>query len=264
MSLRATSRLADVSINTVTKLLLDTGKACQIFHDKTVHSLTSERVQLDEIWSFVYSKESNVSEGKENEAGDVWTWVGIDADSKIVVSWYVGDRDALSANTIVSDIKSRLVNRARLTKDGLKTYIDAVKNSFGKDIDFAQLKKIYESDYTKGAKKYAQRNECHYSRGDFVGVEIKRVSGNPDVKHVSTSYIERQNLTMCTHMHGFTRLTNSVSKKIENHCHAIALHFVHYNFCKVHKTLRGTPAMQVGLTKEPISIEDIVRLADKY
>lgn len=272
MSLRATSRLADCSINTVTKLLVDVGKACQNFHDETVHGLTSQRVQLDEIWSFVYAKESHVddimnSEIDKDKAGDCWTWVGIDADSKIVMSWYVGDRDAASAQAIVSDVKSRLVNRVQLTTDGLKTYIDAVKTSFGKDIDFAQLKKIYESDSPKGAKLYEQnknknQNERRYSPGEFVGTEIKTISGKPDIKHVSTSYIERQNLTMRMHMRRFTRLTNAFSKKIENHCHAIALHFVYYNFCKIHKTLRVTPAMEAGLMKDVMSLEDLVRLAD--
>jgi len=264
MSLRATSRLADCSINTVTKLLVDVGAACQTFHDENVHGLTSERVQLDEIWSFVYAKESNVPEGMKGlGTGDVWTWVGIDADSKIVVSWYVGDRDAISAHAVVNDIKSRLVNRIQLTTDGLKTYIDAVKTAFGKDIDYAQLKKIYESDNPKGAKRYAQRNERRYSPGDFISTEIKTISGKPDIEHISTSYIERQNLTMRMHMRRFTRLTNAFSKKLENHCHAIALHFVYYNFCKIHKTIRVTPAMQAVLTKDVMSIEDLVRLADK-
>jgi len=269
MSLRATSRLVDVSINTVTKLLVDTGKACQNYHDENVHSLTTKRVQLDEIWSFVYAKESHVddivnSEIDKDKAGDVWTWVGIDADSKLVMSWYVGDRDAVSANAIVSDIKSRLTNRVQLTTDGLKTYIDAVKNSFGKDIDFAMLQKIYQSENPKGENRARQRvlNERRYSPGDFTGVEVKTISGKPDRDHISTSYVERQNLTMRMHMRRFTRLTNAFSKKIENHCHAIALHFVYYNFAKIHKTLRITPAMQAGLVKEPMSIEDIVRLAD--
>lgn len=272
MSLRATSRLVDVSINTVTKLLVDTGKACQNFHDENVHSLITKRVQLDEIWSFVYAKESHVedivnSDIDKDKAGDVWTWVGIDADSKLVMSWYVGDRDAVSANAIVSDIKSRLTNRVQLTTDGLKTYIDAVNNAFGKEIDFAMLKKIYQSENPKGAKLYEQnkranQNERRYSPGDFTGIEIKKISGKPDVNHISTSYVERQNLTMRMHMRRFTRLTNAFSKKIENHCHAIALHFVYYNFAKIHKTLRVTPAMQAGLVKEPMSIEDIVRLAD--
>ncbi|MDB5087919.1 MAG: transposase [Mucilaginibacter sp.] len=270
MSLRATSRITDVSINTVTKLLVDTGKACQNFHDENVHSLTTKRVQLDEIWSFVYAKESHVedivnSDIDKDKAGDVWTWVGIDADTKLVMSWYVGDRDAVSANAIVSDIKSRLTNRVQLTTDGLKTYIDAVKNSFGKNIDFAMLQKIYESDNPKGAKRYEQnkrknQNERRYSPGDFTGIEIKTISGKPNPDHISTSYVERQNLTMRMHMRRFTRLTNAFSKKIENHCYAIALHFVYYNFVKIHTTLRVTPVMQAGLIKNLMSIEDLVNL----
>lgn len=267
MSLRATSRLVDVSINTVTKLLVDTGKACQDFHDETVHSLTTKRIQLDEIWSFVYAKESHVEEIMnssidKDKAGDVWTWVGIDADSKLVVSWYVGNRDTESAKVIVSDIKSRLTNRIQLTTDGLKSYLDAVDSAFGDKIDFAQIKKVYASDNPKGAKRYQQRMEARYSPGDFVSAEVKTISGAPDIKHVSTSYVERQNLTMRMHMRRFTRLTNAFSKKIENHCHAIALHFVYYNFAKIHTSLRVTPAMQAGVTKQPMSIEDIVRLAD--
>jgi IS1 family transposase len=253
MSLRATSRLVDVSINTVTKLLVDVGKACQGFHDETVHSLTSKRVQLDEIWSFVYAKESNASDivnSEVDKAGDVWTWVGIDADTKLVISWLVGDRDALAADAVVSDIKSRLNNRVQLTTDGLKIYIEAVNKSFGKEIDFAQLQKIYESGNPKGEKRYQQRMEARYSPGKFVRTEIKHISGNPDAKHINTSFVERQNLTMRMHMRRFTRLTNAFSKKIENHCHAIALHFVYYNFCKIHKTLRVTPAMEAGVTKD--------------
>jgi len=265
MSLRATSRLVDCSINTVTKLLVDVGTACQMYHDETVHSLTSKRVQLDEIWSFVYAKESNVEKITNSEvekAGDVWTWVGIDADTKLAISWLVGDRDAYAAETIVSDIKARLNNRVQLTTDGLKTYIEAVNKAFGNEIDFAQLQKIYESGNSKGAKRYNERMEARYSPGKFVRTEIKHISGNPDIKHVNTSFVERQNLTMRMHMRRFTRLTNAFSKKVENHCHALALHFVYYNFCKIHKTLRVTPAMAAGLTKEPMELEALVRLAD--
>jgi IS1 family transposase len=271
MSLRATSRLVDVSINTVTKLLVDTGKACQAFHDETVHGLNSQRIEADEIWSFVYSKESKVpSELKGNGLGDVWTWTAIDADSKLIVSYFVGNRDAQSAYEFMNDVKSRVNNRVQLTTDGLKVYLQAVGNAFGKDVDFAMLKKIYEPDMPRGHKrvKLMQQREAmteqerRYSPASFIRTEKIVVSGNPDFNNISTAFVERQNLTMRMHMRRFTRLTNGFSKKMENHCYAIALHFVYYNFAKIHKTLRVTPAMQAGLTKDVMSIEDIVRLSD--
>ncbi len=271
MSLRATSRIADVSINTVTKLLVDIGKACQQFHDETVHSLTTQRIEADEIWSFVYAKESNVPEEmKGNAVGDIWTWTAIDADSKLMVSYYVGNRDAQSAFEFMCDVKSRVKNRIQLTTDGLKVYLSAVGSTFGKDIDFAMLKKIYEPENPKGAKMHNQRRaaeiafeqERRYSPAPFIKTETIIVSGTPDEKKISTSYVERQNLTMRMHMRRFTRLTNGFSKKLDNHCYAIALHFVYYNFCKIHKSLRVTPAMQAGLTKDVMSIEDIVNLLD--
>ena len=259
MSLRATSRLADVSINTVTKLLVDTGKACQLFHDQAVCGLNTTRVECDEIWSFIGKKESNVSlEDKGQGTGDVWTWTAIDADSKMIVSYYVGSRDAESALEFMTDLKSRLNNRVQLTTDGLKSYVDAVKQTFGRKIDFAQLIKVYASDNPKGAKRYERR----YSPAPITKTEVKYVMGHPDSRFISTSYVERQNLTMRMHMRRFTRLTNAFSKKLENHCHAISLHFVYYNFCKIHKTLRVTPAMQAGLTKDIMTIEDIVKLSD--
>jgi IS1 family transposase len=257
MSLRAASRIADVSINTVTKLLVDTGKSCQNFHDETVHGLNSTRIEADEIWSFVYAKEKNVpQEMKGTGTGDVWTWTGIDADSKLIVSWFVGDRDAQSAYTFMRDMKSRLRNRVQLTTDGHKAYLNAVPDAFGSKIDYAMLIKIY------GEPSGASNADRKYSPGDCTGFEKKRVIGKPEADLVSTSYVERQNLTMRMHMRRFTRLTNAFSKKMENHCHAIALHFVYYNFAKIHKTLRVTPAMEAGLTKDVMTIEEIVRLAD--
>ncbi len=259
MSLRATSRLADVSINTVTKLLVDVGKACQEFHDETVHSLNSQRVQCDEIWSFVYAKQKNVADIVNTEvskAGDVWTWTAIDADSKLVVSYFVGDRSVDSAYTFMCDIKSRINNRIQLTTDGHKAYLNAVPDAFGSKIDYAMLIKLY------GEPEGANTSERKYSPGDCTGFEKKRILGKPEAEHVSTSYVERQNLTMRMHMRRFTRLTNAFSKKMENHCYAIALHFVYYNFAKIHKTLRVTPAMEAGLTKDVMTIEEIVRLAD--
>lgn len=260
MSLRATSRVADVSINTVTKLLVDIGKACQRFHDETVINVNAKRIECDEIWSFVYAKEKNVErsdKSKEEGAGDVWTWVGIDADSKLVVSFFVGNRDAASANDFMFDIAGRLRNRVQLTTDGFKPYLKAVENAFEDEIDFAQLVKIYGSPEGSG-------NDKRYSPAECTGAEKKWVSGDPKPELISTSYVERQNLTMRMHMRRFIRLTNAFSKKIENHCYAIALHFVYYNFAKVHKSLRVTPAMEAKLTDRPWKIEDIVRLIDKY
>lgn len=253
-SLRATARICDVSRNTVNKLLVEVGKACQKFHNETVKNVTAKRVQCDEIWSFVYAKAKNVPEIKQGQAGDVWTWVGIDADTKLVISWYIGNRDADSANELMQDLASRLANRVQLTTDGLKAYLEAVENAFGNAIDFSQLVKVYGAVTKEEARKY--------SPAGFVGATKNAISGDPDPKHISTSFVERQNLTMRMHMRRFTRLTNAFSKKVENHCYAIALHFVYYNFVKLHKTLRITPAMAAGITKRFMSIEDVVRLTD--
>lgn len=253
-SLRATSRIADVSINTVTKLLVEVGKACEKFHDETVKGVTAQRVQADEIWSFVYAKEKNATrEQKEGGAGDAWTWTAIDADSKLIISWYVGDRTFISAREFMQDVAARLSNRVQLTTDGHRAYLSAVDDAFKGDIDYAQLIKIY--GYPEG-----EGNEKRYSPAECTGAEKFVVTGAPDEKFVSTSYVERQNLTMRMHMRRFTRLTNAFSKKLENHCHAIALHFVYYNFCKVHKTLRVTPAMEAKLTKRVMTIEDVCNL----
>lgn len=253
MSMRATSRLADVSINTVTKLLVEVGGACEKFHNEKVQNLTVRRVQADEIWSFVYSKEKNVPEGMEDYAGDVWTWTAIDADSKLIVSWLVGQRDLEAATEFMTDVASRLSNRVQLTTDGHRPYLQAVDNAFDGEIDFAQLRKIYGTPEGQG-------NEKRYSPAECTGAEKNIISGRPDEKHISTSYVERQNLTMRMHMRRFTRLTNAFSKKVENHCYAIALHFVYYNFCKIHKTLRVPPAMEAKLIKRVMTIEDIVKL----
>lgn len=256
-SLRSTSRMADVSINTVTKLLVDVGRACQKFHDETVVSVKSKRIQADEIWSFIYAKEKNASiEQKASGAGDAWTWTAIDADSKLILSWYVGDRSFISAKEFMQDVASRLSNRVQLTTDGHKAYLNAVEDAFDGEIDYAQLIKIYGQPEGSG-------NEKRYSPAECTGTDCNIVTGRPDEKFISTSYVERQNLTMRMHMRRFTRLTNAFSKKIENHCYAIALHFVYYNWVKQHKTLRITPAMAAGLTKRFMSIEDIVRLSDK-
>lgn len=258
-SLRATSRISGCSINTVTKLLVDVGRACAEFHDKMIRGIESQRVQCDEIWSFVYAKQKNVPDEmqKEDEGkGDVWTWVGIDADTKLVISWFVGNRDAESANEFMLDIADRVRTRMQMTTDGFKPYLEAVNNAFGGQIDFAQLVKMY------GAPE-GSKNERKYSPAECTGAKKVRVEGNPDKKHISTSYVERQNLTMRMHMRRFTRLTNGFSKKIENHCCAIALHFVYYNFVKIHKTLRVAPAMEAKLINRLWEIEDIVKLTDK-
>jgi IS1 family transposase len=256
-SLRSTSRICDVSINTVTKLLVDVGRACEKFHNENVVNVNSQRVQCDEIWSFVYSKEKNIPEGMEDYAGDVWTWTAIDADSKLIVSWNVADRSPDAAKEFMQDVAKRLKNRVQLTTDGYKPYLEAVYGAFDLDIDYSMLVKIY------GGSEGTGQSERKYSAAKYTGSKKTWVSGEPEEKHISTSYVERQNLTMRMHMRRFTRLTNAFSKKIENHCHAIALHFVYYNFVKMHKTLRITPAMATGLTKRFMSIEDIVRLADK-
>lgn len=255
-SLRATSRLADVSINTVTKLLVDLGTACQEYHDENVKNVKAKRIQCDEIWSFVYAKEKNLPEHLQGKfgLGSVWTWVAIDSDSKLAVSWLVGNRDSEYAKIFMSDVASRLSNRVQLTTDGLRAYLEAVDESFGGAIDFAQLVKIYGESLDK---------EHRYSPAECTGSRIEVISGNPKQNHVSTSFVERQNLTMRMNMRRFTRLTNGFSKKVENHSHAIALHFMYYNFVRIHKTLRVTPAMQAGITKKLWTIEDLARLLDK-
>ncbi len=254
-SLRSTSRLADLSFNTVLKLLPQVGKACEKFHDETVQGVKSERIQCDEIWSFVYSKQKNVPEGMEDYAGDVWTWTALDADSKLIVSWNVGQRDFITANDFIADVKSRLANRVQLTTDGYKPYLQAVDNAFAGDVDYAMLVKMYGQAEGNG-------NEKRYSPAQCIGAEKKVISGNPKEKFISTSYNERQNLNMRMSMRRFTRLTNAFSKKVENHCAAVALHFVYYNFCRIHKSLSVTPAMQAELVKKPMTLEDVARLLD--
>lgn len=257
-SIRSTCRIADVSKNTVSKLLIEVGRACEKFHDETVKGIKAERVQADEIWSFVYAKDKNASDEMKaaGTAGDVWTWTAIDANSKLIVSWHVGNRDAESAHIFMNDVASRLSHKVQLTTDGLHAYLEAVDDAFALDIDYAQLVKIYGSSE-------GNSNEKRYSPARYTSSKKKIVSGEPNEKFISTSYVERQNLTMRMHMRRFTRLTNAFSKKIENHCHAIALHFVYYNFVKIHSSLRVPPAMQAGLIKRLMSIEDIVRLTDK-
>lgn len=249
-SLRATTRICDVSINTVTKLLVDVGSACADHQDKALRDLKCKHIQCDEIWSFVYAKARNVPAGKRSHFGygDVWTWTAIDADSKLVVSFMVGNRDLRTARIFIDDLRSRLASRIQLTTDGLKVYLDAVEGSFGADVDYAMLSKMYESS----------QEETRYSPAACVSCEAKVITGKPNPKHISTSYVERQNLTMRMGMRRFTRLTNGFSKKVENHAYQVALHFMHYNFCRVHKTLRVTPAMEAGITDHVWTIEEML------
>lgn len=253
-SLRATSRMADVSINTVTKLLVDVGIAAAKYHDAVVRDVRVRRLQCDEIWCFVGAKSKNVTaEQKQAGWGDVWTWTGIDADSKLCVSYLVGGRSAIWANDFMEDCASRIRGRVQVTTDGHRAYLEAVEGAFGMDVDFATLQKIY------GA---SDEPEKRYSPAKCIGCDMKTVIGNPDPKHVSTSFVERQNLTMRMGMRRFTRLTNGFSKKIDNHAHMVALHFLYYNFGRVHKTLRVTPAMEAGLADHIWSFEEIVGLSN--
>ena len=259
MSVRATARTADVSKNTVMKLMIDAGKACAAFQDQALRDLPCHRIQVDEIWSFIYAKEKNVARAKSAppEAGDVWTWTAICADTKLVPSWRVGDRSGETAIEFMDDLRPRLANRVQLTSDGHKSYLEAVEGAFGGDVDYAQLIKLYGGESGVSSEK-------RYSPAVCTGIRKRRIEGSPDPAHVSTSYAERNNLTMRMSMRRFTRLTNAFSKKIENHAHSVALHFKHYNFCRQHKSLGGiSPAMAAGVTDRLWDIEDIVRLVDE-
>lgn len=256
-SIRATARIADVSKNTVNKLLIDAGKACSKYHDENVRNVQASVIQCDEIWSFTYAKQKNVKDAKAapDQAGDTWTWTAIDADSKLIVSYLVGGRNAAYANAFMDDVASRLANRVQLTTDGHNAYLEAVEGAFGADVDYAQLIKIY-GDAPESAKG-------RYSPADCTGIKKRKVEGEPNEAHISTSYVERQNLTMRMHMRRFTRLTNGFSKKVENHVYAVALHFMYYNFVKVHQTLKVTPAMEAGLTDRLWDVADLVELIDE-
>ncbi len=254
-SIRATVRLTGISKNTITKLLVELGDACIDYQDRALRNLKCKRIQCDETWSFVYAKQKNVPEEMQGQfgVGDVWTWTAIDADTKLIPSFMIGERDARTANAFIDDLKSRLAERVQITTDGLKVYLGAVKGAFGSDVDFAQLVKIYG----------ASQEEVRYSPAECIGCERKRVMGNPDPNHISTSYVERQNLSMRMQIRRFTRLTNAFSKKVKNHLAAIAVYFMYYNFGRIHQTIRCTPAMEAGVSDHVWSYEEIVNLLPK-
>jgi IS1 family transposase len=256
-SMRATSRMCDVSINTVTKLLIDVGSACSEYQNKVMRNLDCKRIQCDEIWSFCYSKEKNVPTPKRGELGqgDVWTWTAICADTKLVPCFMVGRRSAEYARMFVLDLAHRFSGRIQLTTDGHKPYLWAVEAAFAGEIDYAMLVKMY-------GPAHGNQQERRYSAGECCGAIKGVVCGEPDEKHISTSYVERQNLTMRMGMRRFTRLTNGFSKKIENLECAVALHFMHYNFGRIHKSLRVTPAMEAGLSDHVWSLEEIASLGE--
>lgn len=256
MSMRSISRVVGVSINTVTKLLIEAGSACAEYHDNTVRNVKADRIQCDEIWSFVAAKQKNVKTMKApvEGAGDVWTWTALDADSKMIVSYLVGGRDARYANAFMDDVAARLANRVQMTTDGHKAYLEAIEGAFGADVDYAQLIKMY-GNAPESAKG-------RYSPAECTGIKKRAVEGDPDQKHISTSYVERMNLNIRMGNRRFTRLTNAFSKKIDNHLNMLSLYFLHYNFCRIHKTLRVSPAMAAGVSDTLHDVEWIVGLID--
>lgn len=254
-SLRSTSRMTGASKVTILKLLADLGQVCAEYQDKALRNLTCKRIQCDEIWQFCYAKAKNVPADKRDTFGygDVWTWVAIDPDTKLVVSWCVGSRGLATARDFMHDLAGRLANRVQLTTDGHRVYLEAVESAFGSEIDYSMLVKIYGADSEPNTR---------YSPAECIACQKVGITGRPDPKHISTSHVERQNLTMRMGMRRFTRLTNGFSKKVENHALAVALHYMHYNFCRVHQTLRVTPAMEAGIADHVWSMEEIVTLLE--
>ncbi len=250
-SLRATCRMTGYAKKTVSRLLVEAGTICANFCNETMVNLNCEQIQCDEIWSFVYAKAKNVpKEMRFNKGvGDVWTWVAIDPKTKLIPAWYVGNRTALAAYRFMLNLKKRLASRVQLTTDGHKAYLIAVKAAFQSNIDFAQLVKLYGDE---------QQGTVRYSPSECIGTRVEVVSGKPEVQNICTSHVERQNLTMRMSMRRFTRLTNGFSKKVENHCRALAIHYAHYNFCRIHSSLRVTPAMEAGLTDHVWSLEELL------
>lgn len=257
MGVNPASRVTGVSKNTILKLLADFGNVCDDLMHEKVRGLTCKRIQCDEIWAFVGAKQRQVDRGAQ-QYGDAWTWVAIDAETKLIVSFLIGSRDAGSAWEFMNDVAGRVTNKIQLTTDGLATYLDAVADNFGKDVDYGQLVKLYGDD---PRIKNAPAN-VRYSPGVCTGCKPYARIGDPDPKHISTSFVERQNLTMRMSIRRFTRLTNGHSKKIENHCHAVAIHFAHYNFCRVHQTLRVTPAMEAGLADHVWELDELIAVLD--
>jgi IS1 family transposase len=254
-SIRAIVRMTGASKNTIVKLLEDAGEAFSAYQDRVFRDLKLKRLQLDEIWAFCYAKQRNVMLAKAapEEAGDIWTWVAIDAETKLVPSWRIGDRSGETATEFVCDLSKRLASRVQVTTDGLRSYVEAIEAGFGADVDYAQLIKLYgETPHPAG----------RYSPAQIQGTKTFCCTGKPDPRHISTSYVERQNLTMRMSMRRFTRLTNGFSKKAENHAHSVAIHFMHYNFVRIHQSLRITPAMAAGVTSKLWSLTDMVRVIE--
>ncbi len=254
-SIRATCRMTDTAKGTVLKLLADVGKACSEYQNEVMRNLTCNRIQCDEIWSFCYAKEKNLPEDKKGKRGygDVYTWTALCANSKLVPSWYIGKRDAVSANIFMQDLAKRMKHRVQLTTDGHKAYLEAVETAFGLNVDYSQLVKLYGEDKE-------MKREVRYSPAKCIGTKKAKINGNPELKSVSTSHVERQNLTMKMSMRRFTRLTNAFSKKVENLEYAVALHFMHFNFRRIHQSLRVTPAMAAGVTNRLWDVEDVIAL----
>jgi len=254
-SIRSVSRMTGIARNTISTLLLTTGEACAAFQDKALRNLPCRRIQCDEIWSYIGAKDKNIPADKQGEfgVGSVGTWTALDADTKLICSWMVGTRDGYAAHAFMRDLASRLANRVQLTTDGHSAYLNAVEGAFGSEIDYAMLVKIY------GAPR---ETEARYSPAECLGCERKEISGKPDKKHISTSYVERQNLTMRMHMRRFTRPTNGFSKSLDHHIAAVALHFMYYNFVRIHQTLRVTPAMASGVSERVWEIADVVELVE--
>ena len=255
MSMRAIARAEDVSQNTVAKALVDAGKVCAEMHDELVQGVTASRIQCDEIWAFNYCKQRTVASAKAApaDAGDIWTWTGIDADSKLIVSYLVGDRSGSAAIDLMDDLRSRLANRVQISTDGHKAYLDAVEGAFGGDVDYAQVIKLYGATVAGPGR---------YSPAECIGIKKVRVEGDPDIKHVSTSYVEAHNKTMRMHMRRFTRLTNGHSKKVANHAHMVALYTLFYNFIRTHSKFKMTPAMQAGIADTFMSFDDVLARID--